>query len=475
MPPKRSQTRKRATRNTDEGPLAQRSRRQSTRNATLASQATAQVRTEDQTSAVPPSNVPSTTIQRLDPDLVKSLVSTVAEEVTRQITATLPALASPLGHHTPSVAPRVPELNGENHLSATSLHGVSAETLVEGAIATAHTQIAGPNIQATGTIQNGSFSYRHSPALAASKLGDIITHLTKSSLQPSSIPTYVRAWKLFTQFHSILFQTACFTLPISPATTALFIAYLFERNYASSTVNTYLSALSYSHKLAGLPDPTRVFYIIQMLKGYGKNRARLDSRLPITLPILQRLIEVSPRLGGSNYQRCQFKAMCSLAFFAFLRIGEMTTTMNSSCQPLQIHNLAFSCDSNNRVVGMKLTFHDFKHNYNQRPFTLTINRQSSCCPIQLLLEYLALRGNRGGAIFITRGGIPIAREAFALQLSEAIRLCGLDPACYKGHSFRIGAASYAAGQGMSDSKIRIMGRWKSNAFHKYVRISSMST
>ena len=55
-----SQTRKRATRNTDEGSLAQRSRRQPTRNATLASQATAQVRTEDETGAVPPSNVPST-------------------------------------------------------------------------------------------------------------------------------------------------------------------------------------------------------------------------------------------------------------------------------------------------------------------------------------------------------------------------------------------------------------------------------
>ena len=123
--------------------MAQRSQRQSTRNATLASQATAQVRTRDKTSAVPPSNVPSPTIKRLDPDLVKSLVSTVAEEVTRQITATLPALASPLGPFTPSVAPRVPELNGEDHLSATSLHGASAETLVEGAIATAHTQIAG--------------------------------------------------------------------------------------------------------------------------------------------------------------------------------------------------------------------------------------------------------------------------------------------------------------------------------------------
>ena len=37
-------------------------------------------------------------------------------------------------------------------------------------------------------------------------------------------------------------------------------------------------------------------------KSYGKNRACLDRRLPITLQILQRLIEVSPRLGGFNYQ-----------------------------------------------------------------------------------------------------------------------------------------------------------------------------
>ena len=52
MPPKRSQARKRATRTADEGPAAQRSRRQSTRNTTLASQSTASVRAEAEASAV---------------------------------------------------------------------------------------------------------------------------------------------------------------------------------------------------------------------------------------------------------------------------------------------------------------------------------------------------------------------------------------------------------------------------------------
>ena len=239
-------------------------------------------------------------------------------------------------------------------------------------------------------------------------------------------------------------------------------------------MNTYISALSYSHKLLRLPDPTRVFYIIQMLKGYGKTGSQLDSRLPITLPILQSLLEVAPRTMGSYYQICQFKAMCLLAFFAFLRMGEITTSKNKSCQPLQLHQLAYVCDSGNPVAAMKLTFHDFKHHYNQRPFTLTINRQQTCCPIQLLLDYLALRGRQVGAIFVMQTGAPVTRDAFTSQLSEAIRLCGLDPSRYKGHSFRIRAASHAAEQGMSDSQIRIVGRWKSNAFQKYIRVQTMS-
>ena len=57
----------------------------------------------------------------------------------------------------------------------------------------------------------------------------------------------------------------------------------------------------------------------------------------------------------------------------------------------------------------------------------------------------------------------------------AIKYCGLDPSRYKGHSFRIGAASYAADAGMSEPPIRALGRWKSDAFHKYIRIPSLST
>jgi len=297
----------------------------------------------------------------------------------------------------------------------------------------------------------------------------------QSSLQPSSLPTYRRAWKLFTIFHTTVLSCGIVNLPIAPPTLALFIAYMYNLNYAPSTVNTYTSAIGYFHKLRGFPDPTKVFYIIQMLKGYSKLGFRLDSRLPITIPILHRLLESSSRLTGSHYQVCLFKAMCSLAFSAFLRVGEITTTTGiSSSSTLELSQVTQLFDGSTTVVALKITFRDYKHNYNQRSFSLVIYRQQSFCPVQIMLDYLALRGYQSGPIFLSIDKVPVSRAFFTNQLSIAIKLCGLDPTRYKGHSFRIGAASHAADRGMSDGQIRTLGRWKSNAFLKYIRIPCVS-
>ena len=76
----------------------------------------------------------------------------------------------------------------------------------------------------------------------------------------------------------------------------LFIAYLYDLKYAASTVHTYVSALGYSNKLSGYPNPSKAFVVVQMLKGYGKLNARLDSRLPITIPIFHKLLRCASLL-----------------------------------------------------------------------------------------------------------------------------------------------------------------------------------
>ena len=301
--------------------------------------------------------------------------------------------------------------------------------------------------------------------------------LAKSSLQPSSIPTYRRAWTLFYQFLNTIFQSVSNSFPISPNTLALFIAYMYNRNYAPSTVSSYVSALGYSHKFLGYSDPTKAFFIIQMLKGYNKLGYRLDARLPITLSVLQKLIESSATLSISEFQCCQFRAMRTTAFFAFLRIGEMTynSAKDASNLILQVQHVSKLVDSSNYVVALKITFGNFKHSYNQRPFTIFLHRQNSCCPVQFLLQYLERRGNRLGPLFLNPDNNPVSRKFFADLLSLSLKACGRDSTRYKGHSFRIGAASFAAERGMSNAQIRALGGWKSTAFLKYIRIPSLST
>ena len=299
--------------------------------------------------------------------------------------------------------------------------------------------------------------------------------MTRSSLQRSSILTYQRAWKLFDQFYLHISDTISYTLPISPHTLALFIAYMFDRRYAPATVNTYVSALGYSHKLFNLTDPTKVFFIMQMLKGYGKLGFRLDSRLPITLPILTRLLMAASQCITTTYDQCQFKATCALAFFAFLRIGELTSTSKQSPTPLNLNQLT-KLLRDGEVIGFKISFTDYKHNYNQRPFSMAIYRQPTLkpCPVQLLCNYLTRRGNSPGPIFITPVGATVPRNMFISYLNQCLKFCNLNPTVYKSHSFRIGAASFAAEQGLSDAQIRVLGRWKSNAFHKYIRVSTLT-
>ena len=108
-----------------------------------------------------------------------------------------------------------------------------------------------------------------------------------------------------------MFNTSHTSFPITPANLALFVAYLFANNYLN------VSAIGYYHRLAGLKDPTKTFYIIEMLKGYGKISHQLDSRLPITLPILVRIMQVSASFCVSHYQSYLFNAMCSMHFVDF--------------------------------------------------------------------------------------------------------------------------------------------------------------
>ena len=209
-----------------------------------------------------------------------------------------------------------------------------------------------------------------------------------SSLQPTFLPTYRRAWKLYNTFSIDIFgQSAC-PLPLPPSNLAIFIAYLYQHNYASPTVNTYVSALGYIHRLAGVDDPTKVSFIMEMLQGYGKVGARFDTRLPTTVSILERMCANCAQVLDCEYIACMFKAMCTTAFSAFMRIGEITATKQAP-DVTQLSQATMLSTASGFIALVKLTFHQFKRHYNQSPVSIIIPRQAGVCPVENVFHCVA--------------------------------------------------------------------------------------
>ena len=92
------------------------------------------------------------------------------------------------------------------------------------------------------------------------------------------------------------------------------------------------------------------------------------------------------------------------------------------------------------------------------------------CPVAALMAYLAVRGMKQGPLFQTKDGQPVSREFVVDNVRQALRALGLESTHYAGHSFRIGAATTAAERGIPDSTIKVLGRWKSEAFQTYIRL-----
>ena len=82
-----------------------------------------------------------------------------------------------------------------------------------------------------------------------------------------------------------------FTFPIPISFLGNFIAYMFEQEYAPSSILSMVSALSFVHKLLMVWDPADTFFIKKMLQGCKKLRCQVDARLPITINILEKLLD----------------------------------------------------------------------------------------------------------------------------------------------------------------------------------------
>ena len=287
------------------------------------------------------------------------------------------------------------------------------------------------------------------------------TDLLMSSLSRSTQRLYRKALQNFHSFNVMKLHDEN-SLPTKTQNIMLYIAEMVNQGYAPSTIASNLSAISFFHKMLSFHDPTSHFAIKKIMVGTNKLHRSIDTRIPITLEILHSLIDSIPHVTQSLYESCLFRSMYILMFNAFLRIGEVTNSQNN----LQFHDVSVS------KSGIVIKFSKFKHHLGPPILVNILPTGNKYCPVQILSSYLQLRGSVQGPFFCTPSLDPIQPTQFSSILSKTVSFNRLDQHNLKPHSFRIGAATLAAILGYSDSQIQAMGRWKSSAFKKYIRIKS---
>ena len=171
------------------------------------------------------------------------------------------------------------------------------------------------------------------------------------------------------------------------------------------------------------------------------------------------------------------KAIFVLVFVAFLRLGEILIRSKAHSEKvLQVADVAINYEKGT-PANLNITLRLSKNIKTSQPalFPITANEKNhNLCPVQAIHEYIQLFKPIQGPLFQFLGNSPVTHSFMSSKLHMLLQFISLDPKCYKGHSFRIDAATNAVNMGFSEQYIRKLGRWNSNAIQKYIRISSFN-
>ena len=268
-------------------------------------------------------------------------------------------------------------------------------------------------------------------------------------------------------------------MPTTETTLILFATYLASERITYATIKVYLAAIHNTHVSAGLHSH---FYqqlsprLQSVLKGIKKTQAITQPAKPcspITLDIMKNIKNLLSRQPNS-YLNIMIWAACCLVFFGFLRVCEFTVpgdNLFDESTHLSFNSISF--DNRDNPNRLKLIIKQSKTDPFCRGVNIYLGATSNIikfCPLRGILPYLVLRGNRPGPLFMFEDGKSLTRHRLSIELNNILQKLHLDKHLCNTHSFCIGAATSTRQANIPDLYIKMLGRWKSDAYLTYLKI-----
>ncbi|KAM4694294.1 integrase/recombinase xerD homolog [Discoglossus pictus] len=248
-----------------------------------------------------------------------------------------------------------------------------------------------------------------------------------------------------------------------------FILQCKDAGMSAASVSSQVTALAFMFKLAGQKDLTKEFLVRRVLKGLARGQSSKDKRRPVTFLLLLHISVALEEVCHRAYEALLFRTAFSLAFFGAFRLGELVATSKHGPCGMQVEDVWVEGD---RVV---LWLRRSKTDQAGHGKEIMLRRvRTDCCPVDWVDRLLQLRPGLPGPLLIHLDGLALSCFQFSKVFKSCLSKLGLCEAEFGTLSFRIGAATEAAGLGLPDEVLKRIGRWQSSRFKLYIQLASVA-
>lgn len=285
-----------------------------------------------------------------------------------------------------------------------------------------------------------------------------------AALSPNTRLTYragLKSYRMFcNQFRFPMF-------PLVQLRLQLYVTFMSAR-VKYSTIKVYLCGIQYQSSVSGfrekISDMGILFYVLRGIRRTENTITR--QRAPITPSHLQEMLTFIYKSRFTPSDKAMWKCLVLFAYFGLLRVSEYVcpskTTFDSK---IHLSPSDFCLSSCNGTLTM--TIKSSKTDPFRKTFKIRFGRiGGSMCPVAAFSQYLVYRGTHCGPWFVLSTGEFVTRKLVCAFLKISVT----DSLDLNTHSFRIGGASAAASCGIPDSAIKILGRWSSDCYRRYIHL-----
>ncbi|KAJ7760893.1 hypothetical protein DFH07DRAFT_694027, partial [Mycena maculata] len=237
--------------------------------------------------------------------------------------------------------------------------------------------------------------------------------------------------------------------------------------HAGSTARNNIAALKAWHiaQNAQWNGSSRLHYVLAGVEKLAPQSTKRPPRPPINAVMLRALYDT---LDFSNSRDIVVFAAACIAFWGQCRLGEIlpTSSLPNACKHLPTRRHISHSSRNQRSTTLRLPRTKTKVSGED----VVLVTQSKPIDPRTVLE-MHLIANRCGdtaplfAYSGPNGAVILTKAKFLERCNEIWKQCGYP--CTMGHSFRIGGTTELLLAGVSPDVVKAMGRWSSDAFHKY--------